>query len=200
MAVDNSSSYGHLEASALLLQLGYLYEVEYYMGGAYAYALDSPGVFPEYGIGCQARNLITNPMPNSDLRQLIEGQIYDDQIPIMMSIGYLTSPTDTTFHAVVVDGYNYRNINILTTYTYYECGVDGRIIPGQMPVSVRYSRQLEQSTAVAVNWGYNGIGDSIQGSTVWYNLFTGWVVSLQNNPHNYNIQRGVVYDFEEMDG
>ena len=192
MPLDSTVVYGAGSVSTLMVHLGCLYQADYYADGTYAYTSDAVSVFPNYGISCQGYNLLLSNEPIDDMATIFEEQIYENQLPVIMSLAY---QDNSSGHCVVVDGYNYRNISIRTTTEYYFTGLDGIIQPGQLPDHVSYSYQNENSTFVAVNWGYNGKGDSINGSTIWYNLFTSWVVTLDHYS-NYSSKRYLVYGFE----
>ena len=55
--------------------------------------------------------------------------------------------------------------------------MNGHILPFQNPVRFIYTTEEEESTSVAINWGWDGSYDSDEnGNPIWYNAFGDWIV------------------------
>ena len=196
MPLNNSYSSGTDLVSNLMLDLGVKYSSVYYSNGdAKAHVQDAVTVFPQYGISCQLCNLQQSSSPTTDMRNIFDDQIYDESIPVIMSI---LDPNQNDEHTLVVDGYKRRHIDIYTTIEYYTTGPLGIILPGQLPDRVDHFHDYENTTSVAINWGWDGTGDSVNGATIWYNLFSSWVVA-HGGSHNYSSPCYLIYGFEPVE-
>lgn len=93
---------------------------------------------------------------------------------------------------VVADGYKYEQKQVYYRYAFVPVDMFGHPIPGFEPKRYRYEEgPIEESTFVAINWGWNGTGDSILGTPIWYNVFNDWVVGVKV----YSLKRYIIHSF-----
>lgn len=186
MAVDSTSTSGTDKVSALLLYLGYLYNAKFYRTGTGAVTSYATSVFPSFGVSCQYTNTQSN---FSAALSILESNIYDNELPVIMSIVDTTSQSG---HSVVADGYKYEQKQVYYRYAFVPVDMFGHPIPGFEPKRYRYEEgPIEESTFVAINWGWNGTGDSILGTPIWYNVFNDWVVGVKV----YSLKRYIIHSF-----
>lgn len=150
------------KVSTLMLRIGYLYGAKYYTNKTLSYTGKAVTVFPsEFSISC----VQTDPITLSQLINISHSQIYEEELPILMSI------TDATYerHSIVLDGYKF--------------------------VVESISSNIITSRFLAINWGWDGLGDSdASGNTIWYNMTTAWIVSS----YTYNAFNYIVSNFSAI--
>lgn len=173
--------------SALLLLLGYFYQADYYSNVTLATTLDTVDIFPlHFGISCQSINVFDVSLNN--VSSILCEQLYENELPIMMNV---MSGGDG--HALVLDGYNYEYTDYTTHIDVYVVPNGTSILPGQSPLHSYTEQHTEESTFVAVNWGWDGMGDSTaHGQTVWYNINSEWVTYNGT----FDIKKSLVYNFQ----
>ncbi len=86
-------------------------------------------------------------------------------------------------HAVIADGFK----RIINYYHHRWVRYDTQ---GNHQFKEENSRVLVNNFA-AINWGWDGNGDSNNNSTIWYRVGQSWSV----NGHNFNIFQSMVYNF-----
>lgn len=188
MALNQTSSDNFATVSALMVRLGYLFEARYRATstGVLNSVLDNSAVSilsNNFAISSSISDYswITTP-------QDIEEQIYDNELPVLMGIRRVVSENPTTYagHYVVLDGYKVVNYSLRYNY----------VIHNSLRPDALFSEEyLVPSTFVAINWGWNGLFDSTNGNTNWFNLFDCWLVGNQNTTLNYSIKDHYIYDF-----
>ena len=186
-----SAGSGSNYVSALMVWIGYLYSAIYTRTGTGSWSHNAVGVFPvHFSTNCQSL-LITSSNFGSFVG-LVEDQIYNNQIPVIAAI----YTYDSAGHAVVIDGYNYTKKKIEYYYAVYEVPYGGLIMPGQTPVRYYTRTTYDESCFVAINWGWNGLGneDSVTGETIWYNLYGSWLAGGYTFTHVYEC----VYGFQPI--
>lgn len=133
---------------------------------------------------------------NSSLNSVAMSQIFNQSLPMIMSISYTDENNDYHRHAVVLDGYRYLEEMVTYHYSYYITDEFGFIRPGQEPDSHDTTSSTEYSYCVGINWGWNGYGDSDSyGNTIWYNIFTNWMVST----YEYTDKNYIVFHFSPVE-
>lgn len=187
MPLNQSNTGGSDKVSALMVYLGYLYSANYGLNGTSAYAGNTTSVFPYYfGISCQYHTASSL----SFLKSTTDNQIYEDEIPIIMSV---SDENTGGGHAIVLDGFKYLKERVTRYYDYYITGPDLQIQPGQLPDWSDSRTKEEESWYVAINWGWNGAYNNTGGNPIWYNIEAAWLVSS----YNYSLKNYIIYNFEE---
>ena len=189
MPLSQSGSTGFDKVSALMVWLGKLYGAHYRYTGTGAYTGDATSVFPSvFNISCQSYDIDSNNL--GGYTSIIENEVKNREIPVLMSI----TDTDAAGHSIVVDGYNYKKTKYIYHYESYITGDDGIIMPWQHPYTTWTVESIDESTSIAINWGWNGVCDSIGSDTIWYNAYAGWLAA----GYNFNMKNYLVYGFSEM--
>jgi hypothetical protein len=155
----------HGKVSTLMMRIGYLYGAAYHRNATYSYTGLATTYFPsEFSVSCST----TSPITTSQLASISRTQIYNNELPILMSV----SDNAGNGHSIVIDGYDYLEVRITYSDSEYP--------------NIIYTT-TETSRFLAINWGWDGVGDSdASGNTIWYNLETSWIVSSYNfTSHNY---------------
>lgn len=181
MPLTSSSSGQPEKVSTLMMRIGYLYNAEYSEDGTSSDHSNAVTVFPsEFSISCSYLNTITS----SQIASISRSQIYNNQLPIQMSVSrYVEDEDEKKYHSIILDGYKYLKENV--TYTIVVYDLNG--IP-----YIETNTVTEISRFLAINWGWNGTGDSdALGNTIWYDISTPWIVSN----YNYTGKNSIVYNF-----
>ncbi len=189
MPLDNTGTSGFDKVSALMMRLGYLYGAKYKVNSTSAVTSLATTVFPtEFSISCDKAYIYSN----SSLNSVASSQIYSQSLPMIMSVSYTDSSNHYHGHSIVLDGYRYLEELVTYYYSYYITGPNGIIMPWQQPDSHDTQTETETSYCVAINWGWDGYGDSDSlGNTIWYNIFTNWVVST----YEYTDKNYIIFHF-----
>ena len=194
MPLSNSTTTGADKVSALMVWLGYLYQATYRYSSTGAWSYNATSIFPNYfSVSCDRYDI--NNTNIEDFADLIETQVYYYSLPIIMDI-WTNAPGYPSGHAIVVDGYHYNKQRIDSLYAVYDVPLGQHIAPGQLP-SFYYPRSVtEESTFVAINWGWNGSGNvnTTSGETIWYNMFTNWIAG----GYNFTYLQYAIYNFAEL--
>ena len=185
MALDASGN-GTDVVSALLLMLGYQYEAHYGRTSTSAYTSTAVSVFPGYQIQCQSTSLANNYL--STMTQVLEDELYDDDLPILASV----SDVNYGGHSIVIDGYKYERKQTMYRYALRLLNPNGIPVIGVDPYEYSWEPgPISETRFVAINWGWNGSGDSMNGSPVWYNIINNWIVGS----YNFSQWNYIVHDF-----
>ena len=173
MPLNSANPVGADKVSALMVRIGFLHAAHYKLDATSASLAYLYNDYPYYfGISCSF-DVVTNNVPY-DYIQTVRNQVYLNQMPVAMSVAKAASDTS---HAIVIDGYKYLYRKVKYTYGLYEATLNGHILPFQNPVRFIYTTEEEESTSVAINWGWDGSYDSDEnGNPIWYNAFGDWIV------------------------
>lgn len=139
--------------STLMTRIGYLVSATYTENatGAYTYnLLDAfEDEFSIRGVRCDYADF-----------DIVREQIVDKGLPCIFSLN-----SSVGGHAVVADGFRYLRVH--TKYHYIKYNEEGDILR-------RTDIVLSYRGYVAINWGWDGLGDNDQetGATIWYNTAT----------------------------
>lgn len=86
-------------------------------------------------------------------------------------------------HSIILDGYKYLEESVTYTIVVYDMNGNPYIETNTV---------TEISRFLAINWGWDGVGDSdSSGNTIWYDITTPWIVSS----YNYTEKNSFVYNF-----
>lgn len=188
MPLTQSSSGNPGLVSALMVRLGYLFNATYHPA--------STGV-GLYWLRANAQSILSDEFSISSslidynwtsFAQYMDEQIYENELPALMGIQRVVSenPVVHAGHYVVIDGYKVVNYSLRYNY----------VVHSNVRPDYYYSTEaLVPSAFVAINWGWNGLFDSTNGSTNWFNIFDCWVVGNQNTTLNYSIKDHFICNF-----
>ena len=158
--------------STLMVRLGYLLGSKYYT--SHTSTIFGMGIvnvlYDYYSLNS---SLVTNTVNYDTIRN----NVYADEMPVLLTIG-----GDVGAHMVVVDGYKKKT----TKYIYCYLEVGGGHVP--------YQTITDSYRMVAINWGWDGNGDSDSaGNTIWYN--TDGSAWCPNNVYSFDVFYGMIYGF-----
>lgn len=177
MPLTSTSSGQYEKVSTLMMRIGYLYGAVYHSGRTGSNLDQAITFFPsEFSISCSK----TQPITVSQLASVSRNQIFNNELPIMMSV---KDTTQKAGHAIVLDGYKFLEESVTYYHYYYELGGG---------VSCETYTVIEVSSSLAINWGWDGSGDSDDsGNTIWYNIATPWIASS----YNYTKKNYIISNF-----
>ena len=155
-----------------MVRLGYLLGSKYYT--SHTSTIFGMGIvnvlYDYYSLNS---SLVTNTVNYDTIRN----NVYADEMPVLLTIG-----GDVGAHMVVVDGYKKKT----TKYIYCYLEVGGGHVP--------YQTITDSYRMVAINWGWDGNGDSDSaGNTIWYN--TDGSAWCPNNVYSFDVFYGMIYGF-----
>ena len=98
-------------------------------------------------------------------------------------------------HVAVIDGYSYQKYREDAQYGLYFVDENGVVVPGFEPIETKIvaGNQFEEQRYVAINWGWNGLYDSILNSPIWYNVYNNWLLGLTYDYSPRSIIHGLTY-------
>lgn len=157
--------------STLMVQLGYLFGVKYYDDG-------TEMTFSDNIVNVLNNNYSINSSYLASINyDIIRSNVYENELPVMVGLS-----RNGGGHMVVVDGYKKKT----TKYIYCYLEVGGGHVP--------YQTITDSYRMVAINWGWNGNGDTdYSGNTIWYN--TDGSAWCPNGAYSYNHIYGMIYGF-----
>jgi len=172
MSKDSSSGTetGNGYVSTLLLRLGYILNSTYrYTSTSTTFSSSTiQKIVNEYSLGCNYGDYNTETI----IKQIT------GKAPVIALIS-----CDEGGHAIVIDGYRRRERNFVKTYVR---GNDN----GQ--TEIKYETTAANEDYFAINWGWDGNGDSEEGSTIWYNADSDWTPT---SSHTFDEKNKMFYGF-----
>ena len=165
MPLDRYASNGFDKVAALMLRIGYLYQAKYFSNRTSSRSSLALTVFPNnFGISCDIFR--PNSSDYSIYSEILEEEVCNRKVPVIMGV-FDNDSLHPVGHSIVIDGYFHESKTITDTYAYYDVPVGGSVLPGQSPVTYQTTTTSEESTYVAINWGWDGSCDSdATGSTI----------------------------------
>jgi len=149
----DGTSAGYEYVSLLLLRLGYLFGSKYYIDrtGTIVNSDMVQTIVDEYSLGSKYLDY--------DKERVISS--VSGKMPVLATVS-----CDAGAHAVVIDGYRKVVTNRVNTY-----------VRGDDNAQIETKKEIASTTTsdyFAINWGWDGTGDSSDGSTIWYNADENW--------------------------
>ena len=172
MPLYHDSGTGHDYVSSLMVFLGYQYGAHYRANGTGSSPEYINWLFPNiYGIYSSIS------YTSSQYDSILYNQIITNAMPVVAGIH-----AGNAGHAIIIDGFK-RETETIDTFTMNSNS------------SEVYQWERSETTVtdfVAINWGWNGIGDSNSyGSTIWYNLDCSWYIG----GYSFDVINHLVYGF-----
>lgn len=171
LTYSGGSTADYNTVSTLMVQLGYLFGAEYY-------ADDTAMTFSNGIINVLNNNYSVNSSYAGHINyDTIRSNVYENELPVLVGLS-----RNGGGHMVVVDGYK----RTITKYIYCNLEIGGGHVP--------YQTITETCRMVAVNWGWNGNGDTdYSGNTIWYN--TDGSAWCPNGVYSFDEYYGMIYGF-----